>query len=86
MRRTLKRARPKGSETILRVERKIPAEEDIQKRRSMQKQLATLQGKRQRKSEIVKKPDAEKDRVFALRFGKQPSYLRHNRKTPPRIT
>jgi hypothetical protein len=83
MRRTLKRTRPKGSETILRVERKIPTKEDIQKRRSMQKQLARLQGKKQRKSEIAKNPDLEKGTGFTLRFGSRPSYPRHNRKNPP---
>ncbi len=73
----------RGSHTVLRFERKSLSEEDIQRKRLIREQLATLQGKEGLPLPTPRDNDLPRNTVaFTIRFAERPNYPRHNRKTP----
>lgn len=80
VKRILAAWRPRGSQTILRFERKTLTEEDIQRRYSMHEQLATLQQTKGLKLEVPRNFNPRGSAVFTIRFADRPNYPRHNRK------
>jgi hypothetical protein len=82
VRRILASWRPRGSHAVLRFERLSLSEENIQRRRWIREQLATL---REKKGVTLPTPpdhDLARNTVaFTIRFAERPNYPRYNRKT-----
>jgi len=77
VKRALATWRPRGSSTILRLERSSPSEEDVVRHRWLREELAILNEKK-----ALKLPIPEKEIItrIIVRLGERPDYPRHNRK------
>jgi hypothetical protein len=85
VRRVLAGWRPRGSQTILRFERKVLTEDEIKKYQQVREQLAELklQGRKGLKLETLPDFDLKhRGEAFAIRVAERPNYPRHNRKSP----
>jgi len=83
VRRVLANWRPRGSQTILQVERKTLNEEERERRRFMREQIPDLQ---QESSHKFDKPSdinpKQSPTAYTLRFDARPDYPRFNSETP----
>jgi hypothetical protein len=77
VKRVLATWRPRGSSTILRLERSSPSEEDVIRHRWLREELTTLNEKKALKLPI---PQKEITTRIIVRLGERPDYPRHNRK------
>lgn len=83
VKRVLATWRPRNSRTILRFDRKILSEEDINRHRCIRDQLDALRSTKGLKLEVPPNFDLQRSRTaLTIRFAERPNYPRHNRKNP----
>jgi hypothetical protein len=83
VKRTLAKFRPRNSQTILRFERSMLAEEGLVMFRQIQERLGALHQKEGLSLPAPSDVGATKPvTTYKIRFGERPIYPRHNRKTP----